>query len=98
MSAAEHLAGCFLEHQVVAERGVDHDPAHNEPEAPAPIEIVWLRQEAVHEAPHDERSENQKHPIHRIEMAGVEIGSGRRPVIPVGHREDGDQKRRQECQ
>src|ERR1700739_3880202 len=42
MSAVEDLAGRFLEPGVAAERGVDHDPAHDEPEAPGPIEGVRL--------------------------------------------------------
>jgi hypothetical protein len=74
-SAVEDLAGCFLEPGIVAEHGVDHEPADHELEAPAPIEGVRLPQEAVSEATHQEQSEAQEHPIHHMEMACVEVGS-----------------------
>jgi hypothetical protein len=92
MSAVEDLAGRFLEPGGAAERGVDHDPAHNEPEAPAPIEGVRLLYEAVRDATHEERSENQEQPILNMEMVCVEVGIDRRPVMPVGCREDPDKQ------
>jgi len=92
MSFDEQRAGCFLERGVVAECGADHERAHDEPEDPAPIESVRLGHQAINGATRDERSEKQEHPIRDMEMACVQVGIDRRPVIPVGHREDRDKK------